>query len=219
MSKRQRSYLSQDERRVQLLEAGLVLFGSRSYEEISIDDIADRADVSKGLIYHYFRGKRAFYNEVVKLAAARLVAAVQPDPDLDGPQNLVRGLRAYFRYVEKRADAYMALMHGGLGVDDAVALVLEETRSDIAHAIIAGLGVDETPELRTAIRSWIGGVESAALDWLAHRDVECEKLIRLMTAGLAGQLTVALGADKLRRLFDTSTFGEFAGAWLGNSGA
>ena len=218
MSEKQRSYLPQDERRVQLLEAGLQLFGRNSYEDVSIDDIAESADVSKGLIYHYFRGKKAFYNGVVTLAAQRLVETLQPEPELDGPENLVRGLRAYFRFVGRRADAYLALMHGGLGVDDAVEVVLEKTRADIARSIIEVLGAEETPALRTALRAWIGGVESAALDWLAHGDVDCDELIRIMTASLVGQLAVTLDPEVLRPLFDMSLLSHLFETYAGSEG-
>ena len=75
-----RSLLDMDSRRAQLLELGLRLFGTRAYDEVSIDDIAQAANISKGLLYHYFGGKRAFYVAVVSDAARRLVAAIDPDP-------------------------------------------------------------------------------------------------------------------------------------------
>src|SRR5579871_2953848 len=61
--------LDVDERRAQLLELGLKIFGSQEYESIAIDDIAERAGMSKGLLYHYFSSKRGFYVAVVRHAA------------------------------------------------------------------------------------------------------------------------------------------------------
>ena len=57
---RTRNYLASDDRREQLLDLGLKLFASRSYEEVAIDDIAREAGISKGLLYHYFGRKRLF---------------------------------------------------------------------------------------------------------------------------------------------------------------
>lgn len=54
MSTRKHTRLQTEERRAQLLEASLVLFTERSYDDVSIDDIAESAGVSKGLLYHYF---------------------------------------------------------------------------------------------------------------------------------------------------------------------
>ena len=80
-----RSRLAVDERRAQLLELGLRLFGTRPYDEVSIDDIAADAGVSKGLLYHYFGSKRAFYVATVQHAAAVLLEALTSvDQDLPG---------------------------------------------------------------------------------------------------------------------------------------
>ena len=70
-----RARFSVDERRAQLLELGLRLFGDRSYDDVSIDDIAREAGVSKGLLYHYFGSKRVFYAACVEHAAASLLLA------------------------------------------------------------------------------------------------------------------------------------------------
>jgi len=48
-----------DERRKQLLELGIEVFSTQPYEEISIESLAEAAGISKGLLYHYFRGKRS----------------------------------------------------------------------------------------------------------------------------------------------------------------
>ena len=69
-----RARLDVDERRRQLVELGLDLFGSRSYDEVSIDELAAAAGISKGLLYHYFPTKRDFYVATVREAAAQLVA-------------------------------------------------------------------------------------------------------------------------------------------------
>ena len=211
MSAPDKSYLPQDERKLQLLEAGIGLFGSRSYEEISIGEIAGAAGVSKGLIYHYFDGKRGYYNAAVELASRRLAETVEPDPELGGPENLRRGLHAYFDYVEDHADAYQTLLHGGLGVDDSVAELLEEIRADIAAGIIADIGVEETPPLRMAVRSWIGAVEGAAVDWLDYRDVDREEIIEVLAMSLVAKLGVVLGADELAETFDGSWIDQLGG--------
>jgi AcrR family transcriptional regulator len=194
-SKTPRHYLSQDARRTQLLELGLSLFGARSYEDISIEELAQQAGISKGLMYHYFGSKRAFYTEVVRLAATRLLETVEPDPGLSGPDNIRRGLTAYFAFVEEHAEPYLALMHGGLGMDDLVHNILEESRQSIVSHILYGIGVDEPnlpriAPMRLAIRSWIGGVEAAALHWMVQRDVPIPTIIDMLATSLMVQLAV-----------------------------
>jgi AcrR family transcriptional regulator len=195
-TKTPRHYLSQDERRTQLLELGLSLFGARSYEDISIEELAQQAGISKGLMYHYFGSKRAFYTEVVRLAASRLLETIEPDPNLSGPDNIRRGLTSYFAFVQQHAEPYLALMHGGIGVDDLVHNILEEARRNVIHHILIGAGVEEPqlPQLATlrlAIRSWIGGVEAAALHWMEQRDVPIPTIIDMLAASLIVQLAAA----------------------------
>ncbi|MBW2509289.1 MAG: TetR/AcrR family transcriptional regulator, partial [Deltaproteobacteria bacterium] len=74
-----RTRLQVDVRRQQLLELGLELFASQSYDELSIDEIARRAGVSKGLLYHYYPSKRAFYVAAVREAARQLLEETDVD--------------------------------------------------------------------------------------------------------------------------------------------
>jgi len=173
---------------------GVRLFGSRSFEEVQIDEIAREAGVAKGLLYHYFGNKRGLYLEVVRAAATDLLAALAPDPAVSGADNLRRGLLAYLGFVEARAEAYVALMCGGLQGDPEVRALIESIRAVIVEHIRRTLGLARLgPPFRVAARSWIGGVEAAALDWLAHRDMTPSALADLLAASLFGQLVVASG--------------------------
>src|SRR4051812_45882941 len=73
-----RARLDVDERRAQLLSLGLERFSERSYDEVSIDDLARAAGISKGLLYHYFPTKRDFYIAALAQAAEQLLAATDP---------------------------------------------------------------------------------------------------------------------------------------------
>jgi len=196
-----RSRLAMDSRRAQLLDLGLRLFGTRAYDEVSIDDIAAEANVAKGLLYHYFGSKRAFYVAVVSDAAKRLLAAIQPVRELPPPASVLAGLDAYVRFVEERADAYAALVTGGLGADPQIAEILESTRLEIVGIILTELGLDRPrPAYRLALRSWIGGVEAACVDWLRRRDLPRDRLLRLMLGGLQGALASAFAVDPVEGL-------------------
>jgi AcrR family transcriptional regulator len=70
--KARRIRLQTDTRRTQLLDLGMDLFAARAYEDIAIDDLAAAAGISKGLLYHYFRGKREFYVETIRAASLKL---------------------------------------------------------------------------------------------------------------------------------------------------
>ena len=54
-----RTRLSTEQRRLQLLAIGAELFARRPYEQVSIEEVAEIAQISCGLLYHYFPSKRA----------------------------------------------------------------------------------------------------------------------------------------------------------------
>src|SRR5580765_6635428 len=72
-----RARLEVDERRAQLVALGVELFAARSYDEVSIDELARAAGISKGLLYHYFPTKRDFYVATVEEGATQLLARTE----------------------------------------------------------------------------------------------------------------------------------------------
>ena len=182
---RERARLQVDERRAQLLELGLQLFTDHTYDELSIDDIAAAAGISKGLLYHYWPSKRDFYVEVVRRAAGHLVERTAEAGVDASPDSLLHGLDAYLDFVEQHARSFTAVMRGGVGSDTEVQAIVEAARTAIADRIVSRLGVTTpTPVLRTALRGWIGFVEAASLDWLARRDLPRDEL-RTLCASMA----------------------------------
>lgn len=198
--------LAVDDRRAQLLEHGVRLFSQHAYDDVGIDDIAREAGVSKGLLYHYFGGKRAFYLATVEHQAEQLLASLAPDPDLLPPERAREGLRRYLDFVEARSDAYIALMRGGLGRDDQAEAIIDRTRQVLAEQVVSALGVDPPPPAhRLAARAWIGAVEAASLDWLAHQDLDREPLIAILLGALAGSVGPLLRDDTGQSAEDASS--------------
>src|ERR1041384_6692618 len=79
-SRPRRVRLETDQRRAQLLALARKAFSDRSYDDVSIDDIAREAKISKGLLYHYFPTKRDLYVAGLREIAAALVTAVTSVP-------------------------------------------------------------------------------------------------------------------------------------------
>jgi AcrR family transcriptional regulator len=173
--------LLNDERRQQLLALGRELFGQRPYDGVSIDEIARLAGISKGLVYHYFPTKRDFYVATVQEAARVLVETVNPNRSLLPVERLERGLDAFLDYVERHAVAYAALLRSGVGADPEAAEIVDATREHFARLVMEGILVEDPPPLvRAALRGWIGLVEAATLDWAERRDLDRQKLKRLL---------------------------------------
>jgi AcrR family transcriptional regulator len=177
-----------DERRKQLVALGLDLFGGRSYDEVSIDELAAAAGISKGLLYHYFPTKKDFYVATVREAARQLVDRTHQPAQGDPVTRLRAGLDAYLDYVVAHQKPYVALLRSGVGVDKEVARVVDETRAELCDRLLEGTPVDgDDPLVRLALRGWLGFVEAATLDWLdGKRKVPREKLRELLAQALMG---------------------------------
>ena len=197
MSEPRRTRLQTDERRALLLDLGLRLFSSRAYDEISIDTIAEEAGVSKGLLYHYFGGKRAYYIATIEHAAGRLIASMDAVPEaLTGPPRALAMLEAYLDFVDDHGHAYGTLLSGGVGSDPEVTHLLEVSRQAVATRIMRGAGLDAPrPVFELAVRHYIGGVEAVVLDWHTRRQLPRTVLTAFLVAQIRATLEVAIALD------------------------
>jgi AcrR family transcriptional regulator len=196
---RQRIRLDNDERRAQLLELAKRAFSDRAYDDVSIDDLARIAKVSKGLLYHYFPTKRDLYVAGLREIANELVFAVIRVPEGLAPIDRVRtSVDAYLDHITRHSRAFVALMRGGIGSDPEVAAVIESVRTQLFDRFLSGspfasLLADDA-RFQTAIRGWIGFVEAASIDWCAHPRLSRLELRELMTAALFEILRVVAPA-------------------------
>ncbi|CAL9291557.1 TetR/AcrR family transcriptional regulator [Streptomyces sp. R02] len=161
--------LSVEERRTQLLEAALSLFAHRAPEDVSLDDVAEAAGVSRPLVYRYFPGgKQQLYEAALKSAADELRDCF--DEPQAGPllPRLTRAVERYLAFVGRHDAGFSALLQGGSVVETSrTTAIVDGVRRAAAEHILRHLGVDEPgPRLRMTIRMWITAVEAASLIWL-----------------------------------------------------
>lgn len=185
--------LQVDERRAKLIELGIQLFSAHSYEDISIDDVAAAAGISKGLLYHYFRSKQKFYVETIRAGSLHLRRLTQPDPKLPPVERLRAAIDAHLAYVLEHSRVYAAIYRNGVGVAPEVSTILEAHRDAVMRNFLKDLGLRKAPPvMRAAIRGWILMVEAASLDWLAHSELRREDLRELFVSSYMAMLAKAL---------------------------
>ena len=186
--------LGVDERRRRLLETGARVFTERSYDDVSMNELAREAGISKGLLYHYFPSKRDFFTATLAAAAAELAAVTQPDASLPPAEQLSRSLDAYLAWVEENADGYRRLLEsaGSPDVRSVIGDVRERTVERIVDGVSRGGG---TAALRIAVRQWLWGMDGAILDWLDRRDIDRGQLRDLLLGSFAGALGAASQVD------------------------
>ncbi|MCG8423270.1 MAG: TetR/AcrR family transcriptional regulator [Proteobacteria bacterium] len=193
-----RNRLQVDERRAQLLQLGLELFAERTYDDISIDEIARAAGISKGLLYHYFPGKRAFYLAALREAARQLLgeAVVDHEPGRASIEQMRQGMDAYLAFVEKRSVPYAFLLRGDVGGDSEVRAVVEETRRAFFERILEGVGEPDNQRLRIAVRGFVGFVEAASLEWIERKHMTRQELSAMLVEICVSTIAIALGRPR-----------------------
>ncbi|HEY7256486.1 MAG TPA: TetR/AcrR family transcriptional regulator [Solirubrobacterales bacterium] len=190
-----------DERREQLLNAGVALLAGRPHQDISIEEIADAAGVSKGLLYHYFPTKKEFILAALDRGQGELAERLQPDSSLPPEQQLIDSLDSFLDYVQEHATAYMTIFKVG-GEDPDIADALEAGRRETLAILLAGLrgwegspvSTEPSPPLETAAQGWLFFVEGAVLRWLEHRDMERRDLRAMLATAFTGALFSARAA-------------------------
>ena len=108
---KRRPRLAASARRAQLVDIGREVFARRGYEAASVEEIADRAGITKPVIYEHFGGKQGLYAVVVdrevEYMVARIVEAISSG---SARERLENAARACMRYVEERPDGFAMLL-------------------------------------------------------------------------------------------------------------
>ena len=120
----ERRRMTTDDRREQLLRAGSELLGRRSSDEVSIDEIARAAGISKGLLYHYFPTKNDFVVAVLREEVERVTALTAPDPSLPPLEQIDAALDSFVYHVESHASGFESLFRTRGGGDPEIRAVM-----------------------------------------------------------------------------------------------
>lgn len=186
---KRRERLDTAARREQLIAVGRELFQKRPYDQVSMDDVAAAANVSKGLIFHYFDSKRDLYVEIIGRGATDLMQASVVKEDLPPMERLITGLHRYLEYVERANKGYTALLSGGVGVDTEVLNIVESVRRTFVDRILSSLPYEASPLTRVVVRGFVGFVEASSVEWIQNKDkVSRDEVVKAMIKTLFAAL-------------------------------
>ena len=188
--------LPRHERRRQLLDAALELFVARGYHAAAMDEIAERAGVSKPVLYQHFPGKLELYlallDESVDTLVDKVRDALKSNPE--NKQRVAATFGAYFEYVGGQGQAYRLVFESDLGNEPAVRHRLDRGQRECAAMVSqvvredAGISDDEAHLLSVGM---VGMAQVTARYWLTSRDriprEAAEQLVaRLAWRGISG---------------------------------
>ncbi|MFT5583737.1 MAG: AcrR family transcriptional regulator [Cognaticolwellia sp.] len=178
------SRLSTTARRAQLLSVGRMVFSSNPYERVVIDDLANAAGVSKGLLYHYFPDKRSFYVEVLRMVALDVLQVSEMTSEGSAAEAIGGAVDRFLTYVQENQAFYKALVRGSSGVDDGLEIVVESVRWTTVERVIERAGLQATPRLEALLYGWVGLIEFTVMNWLVRDDMDQATLKELILGAL-----------------------------------
>jgi AcrR family transcriptional regulator len=163
------SRLDPGKRRDQILDAANALFAERAYDEVSIEDIASSAGVSRGLVHHYFGGRREVYIGLLERLGAVREERLAPPVGRSASARVADTVTLWLDWTEANRTIWLATIARGEDIADPEVrrVVADLVRRAVAlvaahHADIA----EDTPRLRYALGCWTGLNRAATRRWL-----------------------------------------------------
>lgn len=183
------------QRRHQLIDIARAIFAERGYDGTSVEEVAQRAGVSKPVVYEHFGGKEGLYAVVVDREMSALLDGITASLTNNQYRPRVEAVTlALLTYIEERTDGYRVLIRDSPAslspgtystlFNDAVSQVASILAGDFSRR-----GLD--PELAPMYaRALVGSVSMTAQWWMEAREPKKEvvaaHLVNLMWNGLTG---------------------------------
>jgi AcrR family transcriptional regulator len=183
-------------RRAQLLGAAQEVFVAQGYHSAAMDDIAERAGVSKPVLYQHFPGKLDLYLALIDQHAEALVAAVRGAlaSTTENKQRVLATMDAYFHYVDGEGEAFRLVFESDLiseeAVRDRVDRANHECALAISEVIVEDAGLSQAEAMLLAV-GLSGMAQVSARWWLSKegtipRDAAAQLLAALAWRGIRG---------------------------------
>jgi AcrR family transcriptional regulator len=182
------------ERREQLLDIGRSLFAAKGIDATSVEEIADRAGVSKPVVYEHFGGKEGLYAVVVDREVRRLLERIEAALQGQHPRELLeQAAGALLDYVESDTDGFRILVRDSpvASTSGTFASLISDIATQVEHVLAAQfkkLGYDAklAPLYSQAL---VGMVALTGQWWLVarkpKRDEVAAHLVNLAWNGLS----------------------------------
>ncbi|GAB0108199.1 TetR/AcrR family transcriptional regulator [Nocardia sp. JMUB6875] len=184
-----RRRLTPEQRRAELLDVGAQLFAELPYDQVQMDQIADRAGISRALLYRHFPSKSAMFAAIYQRAAETLQAQIHLDPAQPLTDQVAAGLDAHLAYFAANRNTVLAA-NRALAGDPVVQAIVLGDHTAMHDEILNAL--DPTGSERDAISglltSWLMFVHTLCLEWLEHRSLTHAQVRSTCLGALTGAL-------------------------------
>ncbi|CCG03044.1 TetR/AcrR family transcriptional regulator [Blastococcus saxobsidens] len=175
-----RSRRSAGDRRAQLVQIGLELLPTTPVQELTIDEVARRAGISRSLLFHYFATKREYYTAVTRAAADLLMTHILPGHETPSEEQVTGMLDRYVGWVETFRESHLAFVRGAGGGDPWVSEVYEETRGRLVDVALTALQLPDDALRRQLVLAWFAFTEDLVAQWVLEPTMTREELLELL---------------------------------------
>jgi AcrR family transcriptional regulator len=191
-------------RRTRILKAAEAIFAHRPYDEVSVDDITDRAGVAHGLVFHYFGSKRGLYlatlENVLAAGNALFDANTEPDP----LRWLEVTLDILLDGASEEEQLFIMTVRNAGGAE--VTEILARERQGAADRVLEKLApTRDSPLLRMAVVSWAAYANELVASWLERRS-DSRAHIRALLISALNETLKAVAVLHKQPGFDPDTF-------------
>ena len=177
-------------RRTQLLAAALEVFVAQGYHAAAMDDIAERAGVSKPVLYQHFPGKLDLYLALLDQSCDQIISAAGRalESTEDNKQRVTATMHAFYDYVADAEGAFRLVFESDLTNEPAVRARVDRVTTEcaklIAHVIADDTGLPEEQSQLLAV-SLVGMGQVSARFWLQERGTIDQDAAASLVSGLA----------------------------------
>ena len=171
---------SADDRRAQLVAIGLELLPTTPVQELTIDEVARRAGISRSLLFHYFATKREYYTAVTRAAADFMLEHLLPSPGASREEQVTGMLDRYVGWVETFRESHLAFVRGASGGDPWVAEVYEGTRERLVQVALTALELPDDAHRRQLVLAWFAFTEDLVGSWVDQPTMSRPELLALL---------------------------------------
>jgi AcrR family transcriptional regulator len=177
-------------REEQMLAVAGEVFAERGFHAASMDEIAERADISKPMLYAYFGSKEGLYSAYMERVGGELLAAMDAavDPALAPGEQVLASMTAFLGFVDEHRPGWAVLQRELASNGGAVAADVARVRAAIVRRMAVLLASELEEGLADALaHGFVGAGESLATWWLDHPEATREEMAaRIMEVGWVG---------------------------------
>ncbi|MER5500616.1 MULTISPECIES: TetR/AcrR family transcriptional regulator [unclassified Streptomyces] len=192
-----RQRLDPAERRAQLLAVAAQLFAAHPYDDVLMEGVAERAGVSRALLYQHFPSKRDLFAVLYQQVASELLARSRFDPADTLVEQLTEGLDAHIEYFAENRNTVLAA-NRVLAGDRLVQTIMNDELDALRERLLGVLPLaddDARKAVSGVLKSWLVFVQVLCVDWLTEETCTRTELRDVCIGSVLGAIRPLLDED------------------------